>query len=146
MSAIAFCRAKTFAIAYNVSTIKHVYFDVSLAALPFTPVCAYEVQRFSPESRVSREIPVIGEPRLALDATPVSLFKADLYPRYISLVVPERTARSFYRAPSDGRRFAHVGCLISHPLDTFFIARLTISDNALVQVAKERKKVRRPRR
>lgn len=47
-------------------------------------------------SRVSRKIPVIGEPRLALDAT-VSLFKADLYPRYISLVVSERTARSLYR-------------------------------------------------
>lgn len=42
-----------------------------------------------------------------------------------------KNSRARFIAPSDGRRFvAPVGCLISHPLNAFFIARLTISDNA----------------
>lgn len=69
-------------------------------------------------------------PRLAV-GTSVSLFKADLYPRYIPLSLSSKELRARFIASSDGRRFvAPVGCLISHPLNALFIARLTISDNA----------------
>lgn len=61
-------------------------------------------------------------------------------PIYLSLLgVSERIALPSYRARLMGRRPAPVGCLISHLMDTVFIARLTISDSARPKSRNKRK-------
>lgn len=139
MSLLYVSTVANFRYRVYLSTIKHADFDVSLAALPFTPACAFAVQHLSPEPRAFRgRFPVIGEPRLAASHFSKPTYT---YPRFISRSLSPKELRSLAFIASSDDSSIPSGCLISHPLNTFFIARLTISDNAR-SPRKERGKVR----